>query len=283
MRRERLARAALLAFPPEVRMARGEEMLGTLLDASATSRPRFAREVVDMVRSGLGARALESARAGPRRVIADGVCLAAVWLLTLFLSSDLALWIKGAEPGYPDGPLPLWSVAPLVLALALALVGYDRLAGAMALLFTASVIVHLGGAGGLANGSHGPLLVATLCFGVLLLAPRPRAPDPRRLAWLALSAAFALVASTGDDAMAAVVLLALIFLVPPALALLPTDPRLAIACALPTMGFGLRIAHNPGNPSPLGWLVVAMILTAAPLVLAIAVARTRRLRARVVT
>ena len=249
MIRERVARTALQAFPREVRAARGEEMVGTLLDSSASSRVRFANQIVDLVREGLRARALVTAQVGAGRVVADGVCLAAVWMLTLFLSSDLGLRIHGGEPGYPDEPIALWSLALLVSALALALVGYDRIAGAMALCLAASLVAHTDGAG-LTNGSRGPLLVATLCFCLLVLAPRRRRPDPRRLAWLALPGVLAVVSSASDDSTAMVVLLALIFLVPPALALLSTDPRLAIACALPATGFGIRIAHNPGEREP---------------------------------
>ena len=279
MIRERLARIALQAFLPEVRAARGEEMLGTLLDTSASSRVRFAHEIVDLVRVGLRGRALATARAGARRVVADGVCLAAVWFLTLFLSSDLGVRIQGGEPGYPDDPITPVSLALLGVALALALVGYDRIAGAVALCFAASVVVHTGGVG-LTNGSRGPLLVATLCFCVLVLAPRRRRPDPHRLAWLGLAGTLSVVSSASDDPTATVLLLGLILLVPPALALLPTDPRLAIACAVPATGFGIRIAHNPGKPSPLGVFVIAVILASAPLVLTVAATQTRRLQAR---
>ena len=64
MIRERVARAALQAYPTRIRSARGAEMVGTLLDASASSRTRFAREIVDLVRSGLRARATRTERRG---------------------------------------------------------------------------------------------------------------------------------------------------------------------------------------------------------------------------
>jgi hypothetical protein len=43
--RERLARVALLAYPRGVRAAKGEEMIGTLLDASGQSKARYGREL----------------------------------------------------------------------------------------------------------------------------------------------------------------------------------------------------------------------------------------------
>ena len=249
MIRERVARTALQAFPREVRAARGEEMVGTLLDTSASSRVRFAREIVDLVRAGLRARALVTAQVGAGRVVADGVCLAAVWMLTLFLSSDLGLRIHGGEPGYPDEPIALWSLALLGSALALALVGYDRIAGAMALCFTASLVVHTDGAG-LTNGSRGPLLVATLCFCLLVLAPRRRRPDPRRLAWLALPGVLAVVSSASDDPTAMVLLLA---------RLSPRSSRARAALDRPSAGdrmcpAGDRLRHpdraQPRKPEP---------------------------------
>ena len=108
MKRERIGRLALHAFPVTVRSARGEEMLGTLLDVSATSRARFVRELFGVVRSGTQARATQTARAGARRVVADGVCLSGVWLLTLFVSSELGNRIRGFDPLGPWHPLALW-------------------------------------------------------------------------------------------------------------------------------------------------------------------------------
>ncbi len=118
----------------------GEEMLGTLLDVSATSRTRFVRELVGLVRAGMRARATQTARAGPRRVVADGFCLGGVWLLTLFLASELGNRIRGFDPLGPWDPISPWSLALLGAALALALIGYDRLAGATALLFVATTV-----------------------------------------------------------------------------------------------------------------------------------------------
>ena len=268
--RERLTRAALRAFPPAIRSARGHEMLGTLLDASATSHTRFAFEIVALVRSGLRMRATQTAQAGAWRLVADGFCLAAVWLLTLFLAADVGNRIRGPLPGFPWGLFSPWSLALLGAALALALIGYDRLAGATALLFTASVFGDPAGYD-LTGADRIPLLVPLICFGVLLVAPRRRRPDPRRLAWLAVAAGFAIAASRTDDTIAAVALLALILFVPPALALLRTDPRPAIACAVSAAYFGLRMAEDPGGPGALGLLFLA----AMPLILSIVVAHTR--------
>jgi hypothetical protein len=51
-------------------------MVGTLIDASAGSATRFAREIFDLVRLGMRARAAQTASVGARRLTADGFCLA---------------------------------------------------------------------------------------------------------------------------------------------------------------------------------------------------------------
>ena len=277
MIRERVARAALQAFPREIRSARGAEMLGTLLDASATSRVRFAREIVDLVRSGLRARARRTVEAGARRVVADGLCLGGVWLLTLFFASELGNMIKGFDPWGPWVPMAPWTLALLGAGLVLGLIGYDRLAGATALAFMASVFADPARYD-LTTRDRSALLVPVFCFVALLLAPRRRQPDPRRLAWLVLVAALAVAAGTrpGDDTMAWAGLLPLLVLLIPVFALLWTDPRPAIAYTMWAAYFGVLIAQDPEAPRVLG----VLFLAAAPLVLTIVIARTRRLQPR---
>jgi hypothetical protein len=275
MKRERTARAALRAFPATVRAAHGEEMLGTLLDVSATSRTRFVLELIGFVRSGMQARATQTAQAGAQRVVADGVCLGAVWLLTLFLSSELGNRIREFDPLGPWYPLSPWSLALLGAALALALIGYDRLAGATALLFVATLGADPAWRD-LTISRRELMLVPVICFITLGLAPRRRKPNHRRLAWLALTAALAVASSTSDDPTAAILILALLFLVPLALAMLRTNPRLAIACALPATSFGIHMAQDPGGPGVLG----VLFLSAAPLILTITITRTRHLQAQ---
>ena len=58
------------------------------------------------------------------------------------------------------------------------------------------------------------------------------------------------------------------------LAMLPTDPRLAIAGAVSLSTVGLQVVAVNHDGSAPAWLIVA----AAPLVLAAAATRTRRLR-----
>jgi hypothetical protein len=275
MTRERAVRAALHAFPATVREAQGEEMLGTLLDVSATSRTRFARELSGVVRSGMRARSTLTARAGVRRVVVDGVRLSGVWLLTLFLSSELGNRIRGFDPLGPWHPLSPWSLALLAAALALVLIGFDRLAGATALLFVATLVVDPAWREQTISRRE-LMLVPVICFITLGLVAGRRKPDHRRLAWLVLTGALAVASSTSDDPTAAILILGVLFLVPLALAVLRTDPRFAIACGLLATSFGIHMAQDRGGPGILG----VVFLSAAPLILTLTVTRTRHLQAQ---
>jgi hypothetical protein len=267
MNRERATRAALLAYPPDVRERVGQEMLATLLDASAGSRTRFLRELAALTRAGFDARGQRTAAIGTRRVLTDGVCLAAVWLMTL----DLSTLLSQRARGFDDPLLAPWSLALIGVALALALVGYDRLAGVAALVWTAArfplLLDHHPGMGAVILAFTLP---SVACFAVLVLAPRRRAPDPRRLAWLLVPVT--LVATLGppeydqSPLLLALVAIAVVLVVVYALVTLPADPRIAIAGAIP-----LLIVAG-------GSAVVPAL--AALLVLATAVARLRQLGRR---
>ena len=123
MIRERIGRAALRAYPPATREARGLEMLGMLLDAGEQSNRALVRENGSLVLGGLRARRALTARAGTRRLLADACCQAAIIFLMLWLIS--ALNTQGSA-----GPSEQLLVQGVVLAaiLACALVGYQRIA-----------------------------------------------------------------------------------------------------------------------------------------------------------
>ncbi len=272
MSRERIAGLALLSYPAAAREARGEEMLATLHDVSAGSRRGFAREVGDLVRLGLRTRATATASVGAGRLIADGLCLAAVWLMTLEASTAVTQRARGMrDPLLAPAPLAL-----LVAALALALIGRDRLAGAGALAWTAlrmpSLWDHHPGIVNLA-----PELLPILCFCVMVLAPRRRATDLRRLAWLIVPATLVLTLAppSGERSplLLAYVALGALCVTAFAIAMLPTDPRLAIAgsVSLSTLGLAVVIHHHDAAAPAI------LFVAAAPLAIVLATARTRHL------
>ena len=177
-----------------------------------------------------------------------------------------------------DPLLSATSIALLAAILAIALVGYDRLAGAGALVWTALRIPALWDHhAGIVNLA--PEVLPIVCFCVLVLAPRRRAADPRRLAWLLVPAT--LVAAAGpppgeaSPLLVACVLLAVLLVVVAAVALLPTDPRLAIAGAMSLTNLGIAVVAINHDRT----FMPRLFLAAAPMVLAIAITRTRRLLA----
>jgi hypothetical protein len=273
MTRARIAGLALLAYPTGARQARGEEMLATLHDVSAGSRRGFAHEIVDLVRLGLRTRATSTASVGARRLLADGLCLAGVWLMTLDLSTLMAQRARGMHDA-------LLAPAPLVLllaALAVALVGRDRMAGAAALTWTALRMPTLWDYHpGIVNLAPEALPIA--CFCVMVLAPRRRTVDLRRLGWLIVPATLVLTLGppNGEQSplLLAYVALGAILVTVFALAMLPTDPRVAIAGAvsLSTLGVSVVVHHHDASAPAL------LFAAAAPLAVAVAVARTRQLR-----
>jgi hypothetical protein len=273
--RERVAGIALCAYPSAARAAHGEEMLGTLLDASAGSRSRFLREIVDLVRRGLRTRATQTAGAGARRLVTDGLCLGATWVMTL----DLGTLLSQRARGMHDPLLASASIALLAVILALALIGYDRVAGAGALVWSMLRVPALWDHHpGIVNLI--PEVVPIICFGVMVLAPRRRGSDPRRLAWLLVPATLVLTFGPPSDEQSplllAYVALAAVSVAVFAIAILPTDPRLAIAVAVSVSTVGLAVAAVNHDTSAPAYLAVA----AVPAVLAIAITRTRRLQQR---
>ena len=217
MSRERLVRLALLSYPRSVRDERGEEMLATAVESSARSRARAAVELAALARAGLQARARPAGDPHSARLLADALCLAAV----IWMAGLLLVWLTDLLEGYGDlaGPLLL-----LCVAVAAALVGWDRLAGVLGLVWVASADPwnwfglrdHEGGT--LVTSWIAGVIVqdAVLLVGLaaMLIAPRVRPLDPRRLGWLvvlgAAAALDAVDASAPDVPLAVVVVAAIV-------------------------------------------------------------------------
>ncbi len=275
MMRERLAGLVVRAYPDG---APTDELAGTALDVGAESRARFARELAGLTRAGLHERARRTASVGPARLVFDGLCLAAVWLMTLELSVGLA---QRTGRGMSD-PLLAWPLmALLAAALSLALVGFDRAAGIVVLVWSVArfpalvadrdSISVLAGVGEMLLASAFPVAL----FGVLVARPRQRRPDARRLVYLAVP--LTLVATFGppdylqSPLLRAFVLVAAVAVVVVAIAALPTDPRLALAGAVLLTAVGAGVTGK-------GPIVVAVaLILSAPLVIAFTILRTRRL------
>jgi hypothetical protein len=107
-----------------------------------------------------------------------------------------------------------------------------------------------------------------VCFAALALAPRRRAPDLRRLAWLLVAATLVLATgpARGNPLLVAAVLLAAAAVVAFAVATLRSDPRLAIAGAVPLSNLALGVVTSHSGAPIAIWLCLA----AAPAALLVA-------------
>jgi hypothetical protein len=235
--RERLARAAAwLLAPPE----RGEPV-HTALDASQGSMPRFVRELAGLTWYGYRRRATDIVNTPASRVFADGLAQGAVWILVFELADLLAHLRIGGH-----GPLDSWPAALLLaLALALALSGLDRLAGLAGLGWVVVWTPILGQYRTPAGLTA--LLVPLLGFLVLVVAPRRRTLDPRRLLWLALPVALVLTTGPGSSGAFLVWLPVVLLVLGAAMLMLPTDPRLALAAAMPITYVGSQHVDRPSS------------------------------------
>jgi len=258
MIRERIGKAAVLAYPREARQARGLEMLGMTLDAGEQSSWAFVREAGSLVLGGLRERRAFTARPGTRRLLADSCCQAVVIFLTLWIISALS---PEAITG-SSGPLVV-QVVVLAAILACALIGYERIAavGGLAALIAFGPL-----------GAHTQLvgltrvLVPIGCLLVMVHAPRKRPRDPRRLLWLVPVGVLAALHAHADIGLPEV--LAVISI--GGLLLLLQDPRLAVACGLVWI---VLEANHVVRSVPAGVSLLDVPAVAAGLMLIIAAGR----------
>lgn len=193
---ERRCRLLLTVYPAEYRRERGEEILGTLLEATPQGRgwPR-ARDVRALITGGLRARAAANRRLSTAADIRLGVLLGVAWVLSAFAVGfllDFAISSAGVATARETAASGWWELLAGVLiaaAVTCAWRGRRRLLVACALLAAAAVIwllVHqpayaIGGYvfTAMPAGAAGGLL---LCLAALILLAR-RAERPAR-SWL---------------------------------------------------------------------------------------------------
>lgn len=269
MTRKRLAFLALLAYPKSLRSSKGEEIVGTLFDVSGESNAAYARELVALIGGGLRVRVGTAGQSGATRLIADGFCYAGVGMLAFVTALSVGLVRRLVElHGAGVDASWLWRLLLLTACLSAALVGYDRIAGAGALVWVALGI-------GVANRAHVAGLqlavdaVPAACFVIMLTMPRRHARRIRRAGWLIPIAALGV--ATGGRVIAIYPVLApLAVIVPLALVRLTRDPRLAIACSV----FAATVAVIDtadalrGGSTPIGLPITLLLFTATPLTIA---------------
>jgi hypothetical protein len=258
--RERLVRTATWLVTPQER----SEPVHTALDVSQGSNLLLVRELAGLVWYGYRRRGTNIADTPLNRVLADGLCQGAVWVL-VFELADLVAHIRIGH----NGPLESRSSALLLaVALALALLGLDRLAGLAGLCWLAvwtPILAQYRTPAGLTA-----LLVPLCGFLVLLAAPRRRSLDARRLLWFAVPAALAFTVGHGQSSASLIWLPVVLIVAAAAVLMLPTDPRLAVAATLPITYIGAQKAFRAD--------VGSIVLTSAVFVVLAVAVLLRRLR-----
>jgi hypothetical protein len=271
MTRERIARAALLAYPEGVRAANGIEMLGTVLDAGSQSTAAFCRELAGLASGGLRARITTPAGLSPGRLVADGARYSAILMIAVLFATRLGI---AATLGTFVRTRSLVELAVLGIALAAALVRYDRIAGLATFAWLALTL-------------DSPYLIANekifavtfalpvACLLVMILSPRTNGRRLLRVAWLVPIAALG-IAGRGYGPSSYLVLAPFVLALPAALVLAASDQRLVIACSL----FATEIAMADigraleGGPIPIGLPLTIFLLATTPLVIAFTIRRT---------
>jgi hypothetical protein len=122
-------------------------------------------------------------------------------------------------------------------------------------------------------------VVPILCFVVMTLYPRERSAEVRSLGWLIvpLMLTLAFGPPKGEHwamVLTGLVMVAAVLVVLFAIAMLPTDPKWAMAGAIPLTNLGLIVSSKPS----VGTITSVLFISAAPMAFSIAVLRFQRLR-----
>lgn len=262
MIRDRLGRAAVRLYPQSVRDERGNELVGTLLDAGQESSVAFAGQLASLVMGGLAARSRQSLDQPLGRIAVDALCWVAVSIVMLTFVTLIAAMFRFGDLG---GAVP--AVAACGLILALFTVGRTRLAGIAGLVSVAALVILARRVS--TSWSVGLLLPAAVGFIALTLSRR-RTPISGRLLWTVPAIAYAAFQlwAAGQHPGSSHPLEALAAISPAlaAIVFLPIAPAFAVGTALAWSLEGLRVLII-GLDRPL--LLLLAMLSCAPVALAL--------------
>jgi hypothetical protein len=265
-----LARAALRCYPPATRIARGAEMLDTLLEASDGRRGALVWNVGSLVAAGLSERARASARVGAVRTIADAAKLASILYACLWLTAILALLID--QPGWRHGGGVWFYTVALVILLLAWWQGRQRLAGMIGLACTVLVALLVARQPDVLPPASivAPIVPA---FGYLIMAIAPERTRPSTVAVAALAALIVVsVLAPGANTRgfgSQFIVLATASIA--GLAVFAVQPRLAIAVAIIWTAIGIELIAL-ATPQASSW---KLLVGTAPAVLAATVGRAQ--------
>ena len=259
---ERRCRLLLRAYPAAYRQERGEEILGTLLEATPAGRSwPLARDVRGLAMGGLRARAARNRRL----TTAANLRIAALVGVTAYLAFSAVALVALVSRAFPIR-WPLLAVAALVgLTVALVWVASPR-AARLAAAAAAAAAVCLVAPWRL--GSFGWPATALACLGAVALLARGDERPGRRWLWpVALIATLPLLSGLPPDArpIGSGVLLAATGII--SMLCLVIDARPAIATAVFLLAFWLpseidNLARGVGIATGVPPLLIVSVVTA---------------------
>ena len=271
MIRERIGATVMNAYPKATRIERGDEMLGTLLDAGEVSVAAFARESVSLGFGGMRERAAARKECTVRGLAVDVLRWAAVLWIVLNLAG-----MSGYALPYPSGVrgVTLWLFF-LWPVLAASLLGYDRFAGVCGIAWCVMLQTRF------AMGPYATFFAGSLVplasFIAMVAAPRHRKRDPRQLAWLIPAIAISFIHGPGFGLLQfGFCPLTLPILVAVSLAgivILPADPRMAVAASLVWASAGLMSAEEAFRNGPVN--ASLLFLACAPITILVTIFQHR--------
>lgn len=274
MSRELLARMLVRMYPAEVRRTRGNELVGTLLDAGDTSTWMFVSHMASVARAALLARSRDELTRPAWQLAAGAVCWAAVLtaMTTVIEGIGASLYWGGTVFSYGNDPQTILDMYALpVLILGLFTTGHNRTAALLGLLCIA-MRLHQSPMISLADFM---ITVPVPAVGFGLLAARPR--DVRaagRYLWLIPAAMWTfywltlLGQHSGIGKMTPAIA---------SLALLPIAPSLALGLGIDWLLQGVRYLTYPGGDHFPLWTVEFLACLPAALLLTAACRHTPRL------
>jgi hypothetical protein len=263
MSKRRLADLTLRTYPREIREARGQEMVGTLLDAGDASLTAFAAQLASVIVGGLRARSRRALAESPATIACGAICWAAV-IATLRLPFGIGVGLLRARGSVPPITVLDMYVMPLIV-LALFTVRRPRLAACAGL---AWLVLFL---------KENPIMLAPVWIprvldfvalpaaGFTLMFLRPRtAPSRLRGAWIVPAAASALLQLTATPMWELSNPIVMISPLVVALALLPWAPGFVLATAVvwavpDVAGIGRTLQSS----MPVAFAVLTLLLVAA--------------------
>jgi hypothetical protein len=268
---ERHCRLLLRAYPAAYRTERGEEIIGTLLEATPPERswPR-ARDIRCLILGGLRARAALNKRNTTGANLRLAALVGVIAYLAFIAGTILGVLLTAAEHGDldPGSSMPFgWPLVVVTALIAatcvLAWVSRRRVIVLAAALPTAGAIALTGP---WSPGALGFPVTELAALAALIALVGARRPDSRWLWLIGLITVVRLLPDLDTYSLAAVLLLALVLV---SLAWLIVDARPAIALVVFALGFWLpvvidNLGSGLGISAGLPLLVIAApILTAA--------------------